>query len=91
MTKADLAGTIIEKIGISHKESAQIVDQIFEIMKSGLEAGQQVKISGFGSFNVRSKRVRRGRNPQTGEAIELPGRNVLNFRMSPVLKRRMNS
>jgi integration host factor subunit alpha len=90
MTKADLANSIIEKIGLSSRESAEIVDQVFELMKNTLQKGEQVKISGFGTFNVRQKKERRGRNPQTGEAIELPGRRVLKFKVSHVLNRMMN-
>ena len=90
MTKEDLVNAIIEKIGFSKKESFHIVDQIFEIMKSKLETGEQVKISGFGVFNVKSKKVRKGRNPQTGETMDITARNVLKFTASPVLKRKVN-
>ncbi len=90
MTKDDLVNAIIEKIGFSKKESFHIVDQIFEIMKSKLETGEQVKISGFGTFNVKDKKVRKGRNPQSGETMDITARNVLKFIASPVLKKKVN-
>ena len=90
MTKADLVDSIYEKIGLSKKESIQIVELVFEIMRSELEKGKKVKISGFGNFNVRDKNIRRGRNPQTGDAIEISARSVLTFKASPVLKKALN-
>ena len=90
MTKADLVDSIYEKIGLSKKESIQIVELVFEIMRSELEKGHKVKISGFGNFNVRDKNIRRGRNPQTGDAIEISARSVLTFKASPVLKKALN-
>ena len=90
MTKADLVDSIYEKIGLSKKESIQIVELVFEIMRSELEKGKKVKISGFGNFNVKNKNIRRGRNPQTGDAIEISARNVLTFKASPVLKKALN-
>jgi integration host factor subunit alpha len=91
MTKADMVTHLYEKIGLSKRESALIVDLIFEIIRGELERGEKVKISGFGNFNIRSKKVRRGRNPQTGDAIQISARNVLTFKASPVLKRAINS
>lgn len=91
MTKADLVADINEKVGLSKKESTMIVELIFEIIRSSLEKGEKVKISGFGNFNVRQKKVRRGRNPQTGDEIEISARSVLTFKASPVLKKILNS
>jgi len=91
MTKANLIDVLYEKVGLSKKESGQIVELIFEIIRSSLEKGEKVKISGFGNFNVRSKNVRRGRNPQTGEAIKIAARTVLTFKASPLLKKALNS
>lgn len=91
MTKADLIEAIYEKVGLSKKESSQIVELIFGLIRSALEKGEKVKISGFGNFNVRSKKVRRGRNPQTGDEIEISARSVLTFKVSPVLKKVLNS
>ena len=90
MTKADLIESIYEKVGLSKKESSQIVEQIFELMRGSLEKGDKVKISGFGNFNIRDKKVRRGRNPQTGDEIEISARSVLTFKASPILKKALN-
>lgn len=90
MTKADIVETIYEKIGFSKKESADIVEMVFDTIKETLEKGEKIKISGFGNFVVRSKRPRIGRNPQTGEEIEISARRVLTFRPSQVLKTALN-
>lgn len=89
-TKADIVERIYEKIGFSRKEAGDVVDSIFELMKQSLEEGENVKISGFGSFVVHDKHSRRGRNPQTGEAIIIRARRVLGFKASPILKGRVN-
>ncbi len=90
MTKADLVESIYEKIGFSKKESSDIVEMIFDCMKETLEKGEKIKISGFGNFVVRAKRPRMGRNPQTGQEIEISARRVLTFRPSQVLKQALN-
>ncbi len=90
MTKADIVETIYEKVGLSKRESARIVDMIFDIIKGKLENGENVKISGFGSFAVRDKNARRGRNPQTGEEITISARRVLSFKPSNVLRNNIN-
>lgn len=90
MTKADLVESIYEKIGFSKKESADIVELIFDTMKTTLEKGEKIKISGFGNFVVRDKRPRMGRNPQTGQEIMISARRVLTFRPSQVLKQALN-
>ncbi len=90
MTKADIVETIYEKIGFSKKESADIVELVFDTIKETLEKGEKIKISGFGNFVVRAKRPRIGRNPQTGEEIEISARRVLTFRPSQVLKAALN-
>jgi len=90
MTKADIVERIYEKIGFSKKESADIVDLVFNIMKETLERGEKIKISGFGNFVVRAKHARRGRNPQTGEAMEISARKVLTFKPSPILRSAVN-
>jgi integration host factor subunit alpha len=91
MTKADLIDNLYEKVGLSKKESAMIVEQIFEIIRVALENGKKVKISGFGNFNIRSKKVRRGRNPQTGDEMQISARSVLTFKASHLLKKALNS
>lgn len=90
MTKADIVETIYEKVGLSKRESARIVDMIFDIIKGELENGDNVKLSGFGSFAVRDKNARRGRNPQTGEEITISARRVLSFKPSNVLRKHIN-
>ncbi|MCG6537480.1 MAG: integration host factor subunit alpha [Syntrophales bacterium LBB04] len=90
MTKADLAGKV-EGIGFSRKESIMLVESILDIIKDTLEAGEDVKIAGFGKFEVRKKSDRKGRNPHTGEGIVIVGRKVLSFKSSPVLKGIINS
>jgi len=86
MTKADLVNTIYERVGFSKKESARIVELVFDIIKETLEKGEKIKISGFGNFVVREKKARIGRNPQTGEEIEISARRVLTFKPSQVLR-----
>ncbi len=86
MTKSDFVTAITEKIGFTSKDSQKIVDRIFENMKSSLEAGGQVKVSSFGTWTVKTKNPRRGRNPQTGEEMLLDGRRVVVFKASGVLK-----
>ena len=90
MTKADLVEAVHTKVGFSKKESADIVEMVFDTMKLTLESGQKIKISGFGNFEVRDKRSRVGRNPQTGDVIEISARRVLAFKPSQVLKLALN-
>ncbi len=90
MTKADVIEYVYEKVGLSKKESTKIVELVFEIIKDALERGEKIKISRFGNFVVREKRTRRGRNPQTGQEIEISSRRVLTFKASPVLKKALN-
>lgn len=90
MTKADLSEAIYERIGFSKKEASELVDEVFDTIKETLEAGENLKISGFGSFVVREKDARIGRNPQTGEAITISQRKVVTFKASPVLKKSIN-
>jgi integration host factor subunit alpha len=91
MTKADIVETVYEKVGFSRKESAEIVDLVFDLMKETLESGSKIKISGFGNFVVREKRSRKGRNPQTGEEIQISARRVLTFKPSQVLRKAINA
>ncbi|PKN06311.1 MAG: integration host factor subunit alpha, partial [Deltaproteobacteria bacterium HGW-Deltaproteobacteria-7] len=69
MTKIDIIQNVCEKLGFSKKDSADIVESLFDIIKDSLAKGERVKISGFGNFMVKEKRARRGRNPQTGQEI----------------------
>lgn len=91
MTKADIVEALYEKVGFSKKEAADLVELVFETIKNTLSQGQKIKISGFGNFVVRDKRSRIGRNPQTGESIEISARRVLTFRPSQVLRAEVNA
>lgn len=90
MTKADIIESVYEKVGFSKKDSAEIVELVFDTVKETLERGDKIKISGFGNFQVRQKKARIGRNPQTGKEIEISARRVLTFRPSQVLKSALN-
>jgi integration host factor subunit alpha len=91
VTKADIIESVYEKVGFSKKEASEIVEMVFDTIKETLERGEKIKISGFGNFLVRDKKSRVGRNPQTGEEIEISARRVLTFRPSQVLKNALNS
>lgn len=90
MTKAELISQVYERVGFSKKDSSELVELIFEMIKASLTNGEKIKISGFGNFIVRQKRSRMGRNPQTGESIEISARKVLVFHPSQVLKAQLN-
>ncbi len=91
MTKADLVEKLYFMAEYSKKESSDIVDCVFELLKSTLESGEDIKISGFGKFEVREKAARNGRNPQTGEPIEIAARKIITYMPSKTLKTTMNS
>ena len=91
MTKVDLINKVFEQIGGTKKEAGDIVEKLFDFMKEVIASGESIKISGFGNFNVRDKRTRRGRNPQTGETIEISARRVLTFRPSQILREAVDS
>lgn len=91
MTKADIIEKVYDNLGgLSKKESAEIVELVFETIKNTLERGEKIKISGFGNFVVRQKKERVGRNPQTGNEIKISPRRVLTFKPSQVLKNGIN-
>ncbi len=90
MTKADIASEVYEKLRFSRRESSNTVEHFFDLVKSCLVNGENVTISGLGNFIVRKKKARKGRNPQTGDPIEITPRTVLTFRHSQVLKQGMN-
>ncbi|MFN8792046.1 MAG: integration host factor subunit alpha [Bdellovibrionales bacterium] len=90
MTKADIVEKVYQKIGFSKKEASELVELVFDTLKTQLQTGEKVKISGFGNFLVRGKNQRVGRNPQTGEQIMIEARRVLTFRPSQVLKAMLN-
>ena len=90
MTKAEIIARIVGKVGFSKNHATDVVEATFEIIKSCLEKGENVKISGFGNFVVRSKNPRRGRNPKTGEEIIIKGHRVVTFKASTILKETIN-
>jgi integration host factor subunit alpha len=90
MTKIDIIQEVYEKLGFSKKDAAKIVESVFDIMKESLADGEKIKISGFGNFAVKDKKSRRGRNPQTGDEIEISARKVLTFKSSQVLRKILN-
>jgi integration host factor subunit alpha len=90
MTKADLVERIHINSGISKKDSFDILEAVFSIIKDTLESGEKIKVAGFGNFEVKEKKDRKGRNPQTGEAITITARRVLTFKPSVILKSAMN-
>lgn len=90
VTRAQLAETIYSQVGLSRNDSAELLEAILERVSRALEAGESVKISGFGTFSVRQKGRRIGRNPKTGVEVPILPRRVLVFRPSQVLKARVN-
>ncbi len=90
VTRAQLAETIYAQVGLSRNDSADLLETVLERMSRALEAGDSVKISGFGTFSVRQKGRRIGRNPKTGEEVPIEPRTVLTFRPSQLLRARIN-
>ncbi|MFQ5580331.1 MAG: integration host factor subunit alpha [Nitrospiria bacterium] len=90
MRKADIANEVFEKVGISKKESADMLEVILNLVKEVLRKGETVKIAGFGNFVIRHKKARKGRNPKTGEEIGISPRKVVTFRPSQVFKKYVN-
>jgi len=86
MTKADIVDKVYKEANFSKKEAADLIDLVFKIIKETLSKGEKVKISGFGNFSIRDKETRTGRNPQTGQAMDISARRVLTFKPSPILK-----
>jgi integration host factor subunit alpha len=90
MTKADIVEKIYSATDLTKKDATEIVESVFALVKSTLETGEKIKISGFGIFEVKEKAARRGRNPQTGGTIEISARRVLTFKPSQILKKSLN-
>ncbi|MEO8875118.1 MAG: integration host factor subunit alpha [Polyangiaceae bacterium] len=91
MTKAEIVQALYSRVGgFSKKESADIVDRVFEMMKETLARGEKIKISGFGNFVLRDKNSRPGRNPQTGDPITISERRILTFKTSDKLRKVLN-
>jgi len=86
LTKADLAENLVDSIGLSKKDAKDLVEGFFDVVRNSLIERQQVKLSGFGNFEVREKSQRPGRNPKTGEEIPITARTVVTFRPGQKLK-----
>ena len=91
LTKAEMAEHLFEKLGINKRDAKDLVETFFEEVREALEAGEQVKLSGFGNFDLRQKNERPGRNAKTGEDIPIKARRVVTFRPGQKLKSRVES
>ncbi|MEY4100173.1 MAG: hypothetical protein RL300_1344 [Pseudomonadota bacterium] len=91
LTKAQLAELLFEQIGLNKRESKDMVDAFFDLISNSLVDGDDVKITGFGNFQIRTKSPRPGRNPRTGEAIPIAARRVVTFHASQKLKEQIQS
>ena len=91
ITRADLTDAVYRSLGISRNESSAFVERILDEVAHTLEKGETVKISSFGTFSVRDKKLRMGRNPKTGEEVPIEPRRVITFRASHVLKDQINA
>ena len=90
LTRMDLSESVFREVGLSRNESADLVESILEKISASLVSGEQVKISSFGTFSIRQKNARVGRNPKTGEEAPIPPRRVLTFRPSHLMKDRVS-
>ena len=91
LTKAELAEVLFDELGLNKREAKEMVENFFEEVRAALENGQQVKLSGFGNFDLRNKNERPGRNPKTGEEIPITARRVVTFRPGQKLKARVEA
>jgi integration host factor subunit alpha len=91
VTKADIVEQVQKQCGLTKKDSFVVTETVFKILKTTLESGENVKISGFGNFVVNHKNARRGRNPQTGEMITIESRKILTFKPSNILRKKLNA
>ncbi len=91
VTKADLANHLYDNVGLSRRESLELVDIFFEAMRQMLARGEPILLSGFGGFTLREKRARPGRNPRTGEPFLIAARRVVTFSVSMGLRKRCNA
>ena len=91
LTKADIADRLFNEVGLNKREAKEFVDANFEIIRAALENGENVKLSGFGNFQLREKNQRPGRNPKTGEEIPISARRVVTFRPGQKLRARVEA
>ena len=91
LTKAEMAEKLFEELGLNKREAKEVVELFFEEVRASLESNEQVKLSGFGNFDLRDKNQRPGRNPKTGEEIPITARRVVTFRPGQKLKARVEA
>jgi integration host factor subunit alpha len=91
LTKADMAAKLFDELGLNKREAKEMVEMFFEEVRQSLEKGRQVKLSGFGNFDLREKKQRPGRNPKTGKEIPISARRVVTFRPGQKLKARVEA
>ncbi|MDX2416857.1 MAG: integration host factor subunit alpha [Xanthomonadales bacterium] len=91
LTKADIADRLFNEVGLNKREAKEFVDAYFEVIRAALESGENVKLSGFGNFQLRQKNQRPGRNPKTGEEIPISARRVVTFRPGQKLRARVEA
>ena len=91
LTKAEMAERLFDEMGLNKREAKELVEQFFEEIRQSLESNEQVKLSGFGNFDLRDKRQRPGRNPKTGEEIPIQARRVVTFKPGQKLKSRVEN
>ena len=91
LTKAEIADQLFEEVGLNKREAKEFVDSFFEAVRDALERGENVKLSGFGNFQLRAKNQRPGRNPKTGEEIPISARRVVTFRPGQKLRARVEA
>ena len=91
LTKADIADRLFDEVGLNKREAKEFVDAYFEMIRGALERGENVKLSGFGNFQLREKNQRPGRNPKTGEEIPISARRVVTFRPGQKLRARVEA
>ena len=91
LTKADIANRLFNEVGLNKREAKEFVDAYFEVIRAALESGENVKLSGFGNFQLREKNQRPGRNPKTGEEIPISARRVVTFRPGQKLRARVEA
>ncbi len=91
LTRADMAKSLFNEMGLNEKEARELVDSFFEELVASLAVGEQVKLSGFGNFDLRNKNERPGRNPKTGEKVPIAARRVVTFRPGQKLRARVEA
>jgi integration host factor subunit alpha len=91
LTKADMAESLFNELGLNKREARELVEMFFEDLRAALASGEQVKLSGFGNFDLRDKSERPGRNPKTGMEIPITARRVVTFRPGQKLKARVEA